>query len=325
MTLSDALSLVGIAISVVFGILGIYLAVRRAKYPASITFVREQSVALLADFARKVPNLAVLYRDTPIEKSVVLLSGYVVNDGALDITKEMTEESLTCVLPVGCMWLEFKVTTSAPALHVNSSLVDNERVRLDCGLFRRDESFSFQALVLLGEAHATNKIADFADQIKWKHRIASLGAVKTVQMPPQPKRSKRSTWSRRVVAVVASVFYALIGLSVLSGLGPLGRQVSIVHVMEKDGKKATVKLIPAEQGKTTMKDVDTGETTDVELPQFVKSTTFVPTVSEKREVTGASIFFGVVSLFASLTFLFIGFSAEYRRYKLQKLVASSAT
>ena len=66
MSFSDTLSIAGIAVSILFGLWGIYLAVRRAKYPASLTFVREQSVALLEDFAQKLPNLSVLYKDTPV-------------------------------------------------------------------------------------------------------------------------------------------------------------------------------------------------------------------------------------------------------------------
>lgn len=61
MSLSDTLSVIAIAISVLFGVWGI-LAVRRAKYSASLTFVREQSVALLEDFARKIPHLSVSTR-----------------------------------------------------------------------------------------------------------------------------------------------------------------------------------------------------------------------------------------------------------------------
>ncbi len=326
MTLSDTLSVVGVAVGVLFGIWGIYLGVRRAKYPANLTFLREQSVALLEDFARKIPNLSVHYKDTPVDKSVVLLSGYVVNDGALDITREMTEKPLTCILPEDSAWLEFKVTTSAPALHVTSMVVDSLSAKLDFGLFRRDESFSFQALALLGETHAKLKASDFADKISWKHRIAGLGEVKTVQMPPQPKRSKSgksATRERRGMIILMSGIYAFLGLSQITGIGPLGKQPSIIHVVEKDGKKATVKLVPNKDGTTTVKDVDTGESTKVDLESYAKSTTFVPLRTEKRDNPWLNTSLGVFLLFASGVFLFLGFSKEYRWYKLRKLVATS--
>lgn len=324
MTLSDTLSILGIVISALFGIWGIYLAVRRAKYPASLTFVREQSVAILEDFARKIPNLTVLYRDVPVDKSVVLLSGYVVNDGALDISREMTEKPLLCVLPEGCSWLEFKVTTSAPALHVDSALLDAQSAKLEFGLFRRDESFSFQSLALLGGINAKLKASDFAEKVSWKHRIASLGEIKTVQMPPPPKSSKRALWARRAFFAVIGGIYMFIGISQITGLGPLGRQPSIVHTVERDGKKATVKLIPNSDGTTTVRNVETGEGIEVDLDSYSKLATFAPSYSTKRENSWVSISLGVFILLASFAIIFTGFANEYRRHKLRKLVAASA-
>lgn len=323
MSFSDTLSIAGIAVSIIFGLGGVYLTVRRAKYPASLTFVREQSVALLADFAQKLPNLAVLYKDTPVAKSVVLISGYVVNDGALDITREMTDEPLTCSLPPESMWLEFKVTTSAPSLHVTSELVDAQNAKLDFGLFRRDESFSFQALVQLGERHANVKATDFADSLAWRHRIASLGEVKTVQMPAQPKRSKAALWAVRGLTVAIFVTYFAMGVSQLTPLGPLGKQPSLIFTAISDGKTTTVRLSPIKDGMTTIKDVETGSSKEVDLNDYSKTTTFTPMWTDNRDSSWVNISFGVFMLFASFLFLVIGFATEYRRFKLKRLVSSS--
>lgn len=297
---------------------GIYLAVRRAKYPASLTFVREQSVALLEDFAQKIPNLSVLYKDTPVEKNVVLISGYVVNDGALDITREMTEQPLTCILPDGSSWLEFKVTACAPALHVTSEFEDNQKVKLDIGLFRRDESFCFQALVLLN-VQATY----FAEKIAWQHRIASLGEVKTIQMPAQPKRSKTGTWVRYGIIVIMASFYVFGGISQITGAGPLGKHPSIIYQIENGGNTVTVRLIPNKDGSTTIKDESTGTSNKIDLDSYSKTAKFLPVWSDKRDNTWFSVAFGAFMLLSGVFFLFIGFINDYRRFKLRKLVAAS--
>lgn len=323
MSNSDILSVAGIAVSVVFGIWGLYLALRRAKYPASLTFVREQTVALLDDFGAKIPNLSVLYKDTPVEKSVVLLSGYVVNDGSLDITKEMTEQPLTCLLPDGCDWLEFKVTTSAPALHVSGNVVDKRNASVDFGLFRRGESFSFQALALLGEKQTKKKVSDFSDEIVWTHRIASLGAVKTIQMPLQSKTTKRQRWIIRFMTIGMFAFYGFFGVSQVTGLGPVGKQPSIVHLLVKDGHQSTIRLVPNKDGTTTVKDLDSGKDLEVDLATYVKSANFVPMRTEKRTDYWLAILSGIVTLFGAASFLFFGFRTDFRRYRLRKLVAAS--
>lgn len=182
MTLSDILSVAGILISVLFGAWGIYLSLRRKNYPASLTFVREQTVALLDDFATRIPNLSVLYKDTPVNKSVVLLSGYLVNDGNVDITPQMTERPLSCELPGSCSWLEFKLTGAAEALSATGNIKSPQTLELNFGLFRRDEAFSFQALALVGAEYAKKKPTALADALHWSHRIAGLGAIKTTTL-----------------------------------------------------------------------------------------------------------------------------------------------
>ena len=323
MTFSDALTIAGIAVSILFGLWGIYLAVRRVKYPASLTFVREQSVALLGDFAQKLPNLSILYKDTPVAKNVVLISGYLVNDGALDLTREMTEEALTCSLPPECIWLEFKVTTSAPSLHVTSKLLDARNARLEFGLFRRDESFSFQALVQLGERHADVKATNFADTLSWRHRIASLGEVKTVQMPTQSKRSKVVIWMKRSIIGIICMTYFFIGFSQITNFGPLGKSPSLVFTAVLDGKSTTVRLSPIKDGITTIKDVKTGNSRDVDLTAYSKTTVFTPVWTDSRDSSWVSLSIGALTVFASFMFLVTSFAPDYRRFKLTRLVSSS--
>lgn len=323
MTFSDTLTIAGIAVSILFGLWGIYLAVRRVKYPANLTFVREQSVTLLGDFAQKIPNLSILYKDTPVAKNVVLISGYLVNNGALDLTREMTEEALTCSLPPESMWLEFKVMTSAPSLQVTSELLDARNARLEFGLFRRDESFSFQALVQLGERHADVKATDFADTLLWRHRIASLGEVKTVQMPAQSKRSKVAIWAKRGFIGLTFITYLFIGFSQITNLGPLGKSPSLVFTAVLDGKSTTVRLLPIKDGITTIKDVKTGNSKNVDLEAYSKTIVFTPVWTDKGDSSWMNLSLGAFSVFASFMFLVTSFAPEYRRFKLTRLVSSS--
>lgn len=324
MSLSDTLSISGIAVSGLFGILGVYLAVRKTKYPASLTFVWEQSVSLLEDFAQKIPNLIVFYKDIPIEKGVILLSGYVVNDGTLDITREMTEEPLTCKLPDGSKWLEFKVTTSAPSLQVITEIFDEENVKFNFGLFRRNESFSFQALALLGDEHVNVKAAGFAEKLVWRHRIASLDEIKTVQMPAQSKRNRSSRWRRRGLMILMAAIYIFLGFSYMTGIGPLGKQPSIIHTEVIEGKKTTIKLIPNTDGTTTVKDLESGLSKKISLDSYTKSTVLTPFWTDKRDGTWMTISLGALMLISGIIFLFNGIAPDYRRRTLMKLVAASA-
>lgn len=324
MTLSDTLSVAGILISVLFGVWGIYLSLRRAKYPASLTFVREQTVALLDDFATRIPNLSVLYKDTPVDKSVVLLSGYLVNDGNVDITPQMTERPLSCELPGGCSWLEFKLTGAAEALSATGNIKSPQTLELNFGLFRRDEAFSFQALALVGAEYAKKKPTALAEALRWSHRIAGLGAIKTTTLPEPETKSKKEQWTRKGVLMLMAAFYLFFGLSQATGLGPLGRAPSIAYERSEGGKTSTVRLTPNRDGSTTVTDLATGDERKWNLADYTSGATMKPIYQERREPEKPMVLTGLLTAIMSAFVVYMAFAKDYKRYRLRRVVAVAA-
>lgn len=324
MTLSDYLGVLGVVVSAVFGAWGVYLVLRRAKYPGSITFVRDQLVSLLEDVAHRIPNLAVRYKDTTVDSAVVLVSGYIVNDGSLDITTAMTEQPLRVALPGDCSWLEFNITTTAPSLKVEAVIVEKGETEFRFGLFRRDESFSFQALALLDQERAKKRARTLASDLKWSHRIAGLGSIKTLNMPDQPKRKRWVENFRRGMFLSFFGFYAFYGSSQLLGVGPIGTTPAILHDMTDGAKESTVLLSPKRDGTTVIRYLDSGTREEVDLNVRGKTATFRPKWSQKPYEFWPSGGTGLFLLISSLMFLHMGFAPDYRRYRVKKLVAASA-
>jgi hypothetical protein len=321
LTLSDTLSVAGILISVLFGVWGIYLSLRRAKYPASLTFVREQTVALLDDFATRIPNLSVLYKDMPIDKSVVLLSGFLVNDGNVDITPQMTEQPLTCELPSGCSWLEFKLTGAAEALHADGAIKTPSRLELKFGLFRRDEAFSFQALALVSADYAKKKPTALAQALRWSHRIAGLGTIKTTTLPEPDARSKTERWIVRVVVLLAAAGYLFCGLLLATDLG---RIPSIAYERVERGQMSLVQLTPNRDGTTTVRNVATGSEERVNLTEYSSGASLKPVYQHRREPDRWMVPAGLLICLMSGFLVYIAFAKDYKRYRLRRMVAAAA-
>ena len=77
------LAIVGVVLTVVFGVWGILLY--RRRYPGRITFFVEASVPLFHSIVRNMPKLSVLYEDEPVSEGIVLLKGVLINTGSTDI------------------------------------------------------------------------------------------------------------------------------------------------------------------------------------------------------------------------------------------------
>lgn len=311
------LGVVGILVSGLFGVLGVYLALRRAKYPASLTFVREQTVSLLDDFATRIPNLSVLYKDTPIDKSVVLLSGYLMNDGNIDITPQMTERPLTCELPDGWSWLEFKLTGATEELNAFGEIKSPQVLELNFGLFRRDEVFSFQALAVLSTDYAKKKPTALAKALRWSHRIASLGAVRTIKLPKE-----KSKWERYTAMLVAMPVAILLWLSVLSDL--IISPPYIAYESIENGKISTVRLTPNQDGTTTVIDLSTGKKQRLKLSQYTNGAVLKPIYQERRKPDNIMILSGLFLMAFPAVCLALAFGDDYKRFRFRRVIAVSA-
>jgi hypothetical protein len=137
-------------------------------------------------------------------------------------------------------------------------------------------------------------------------------------------RSKKARWILKVLIVIPAIFYAYMGLSMLTGKGFFGIRPSIAYQLTAKGRITVVELEPNKDGTTTIKNTETGETENVNLSEFVKTARFVPIRSEKRNHILFRTLAGLMVLIAAAGGLYAGFSSDYKRYRIRKLVAASS-
>jgi hypothetical protein len=128
--------------TVSFGTWSVYFALRKHRYPASITFVKESSIGLFESIVRNLPELDVLYNHKPVSENLVLLKGAFLNTGTKDITEDMVETKLTIKLPDGYRWLTAKPVLSSPNITPTLKIQDScfKDLEFTFRLFRCDES-----------------------------------------------------------------------------------------------------------------------------------------------------------------------------------------
>ena len=100
MTISDTLGVLGIVATIIFGVWGIFIVIRRS-YPGQLTYIKESYIGLFDSIVKNVPELAVLYNNLPVSQGLVLIKGAILNTGSKDITDTMVEQNLAFVLPSG--------------------------------------------------------------------------------------------------------------------------------------------------------------------------------------------------------------------------------
>ena len=144
MDLLTVLTIIGIIVTIAFGIWGIYAFARR-RYPGQITMVRENTIALFDTIVKKFPEISITYKSSAVSEGLVLLRAAFLNTGSKDITPEMVDEEVSLTLPDNFKWLNAKVTSSSPDVHGLIRL-DPRTIYFDLGLFRCKEYVRFEAL-----------------------------------------------------------------------------------------------------------------------------------------------------------------------------------
>ncbi|UDM18103.1 hypothetical protein [Vogesella sp. XCS3] len=274
------------------------------------------------DFATHIPNLSILYKDQTINKNIYLLSGHLVNNGNIDISPEMIERPLCCILPAGCSWLEFKITGTSQSLRAEGFIDDERNLNIEFGLFRRDENFSFQALVLASSDYTQKKPASLTGALLWKHRIKDLDYIGTTTIPEPDTRSPMS-WTLKGLLLIAMIINLSMGLSMISGFGPMGALPSIAYERITNNKKTIVTLTPHRDGITTIREIETGNEQRVHLSDYTRSTSLKPIYRENIDEKNPTVLVGIFMTIASIVLFGSTFSSNIKRFRFRKIIANT--
>ncbi|WP_131649242.1 hypothetical protein [Pseudoalteromonas fuliginea] len=316
MELSDVFGALGIVVSVLFGAWGIYLALKSAKNKASLSFVYEQVIGLFDDVTSKIPNLSITYKENQIDSKVILINGYLANDGGKDISPSMIEKKLTAILPDNWKWLECKVLSKPNDLNITSNVVSENELCFDFGLFRKGESFSFQALFSIDGDINDKKTKALIDNISWNHRIADLGKVKFIDLPYAKK-----TLRGYILPVAISLAY--MGFSFYMLLSGMFERPIINYMAPINGEYVEVKFKPELDGNAELEVIETEHIETVNLEKYFKTTKIYPKISvPKGSVYAKYILFSLMFL-SSFLMLYVAFEKDIKKRSIRKLITAS--
>ncbi len=222
MNTSNILGILGIVATIVFGVWGIIIVVRR-KYPGQLTYIKESNIGLFDSIVKNLPGLSVLYNNAPVGQGLVLIKGAILNTGSKDITNEMVEQKLTFALPEGFRWLTAKIVGNSGNA-VGAIDIQDRSLVFTTGLFRCNESIRFQAIAEVPvqnakEGQQKQGIEERLDEaLSISHRIADTQKVSSFELPNNDfsKRRRRRWLIMSIATLVLAAF--TIGLSYFRGV-----------------------------------------------------------------------------------------------------------
>jgi hypothetical protein len=257
------LTIAGVVISLIFGIVGTYLAVRKHQYPGELTFVNGGEVSLFEEIVRNLENLQIRYKNENIERNIILLKGALINSGSIDITKDKIAEPLTAILPDEYQWLEAKIISSSPGLIPQLNIKNPQQLIFDLGLFRRNESISFQALIKVPYVEKDSKPEySLKNDLHFHHRIAETKNDVKTTIYRSSIRSKDYLLYLSLMITIVSMLIALL----VKFLDPRG---IIAYEISRDNKNIElVNIIPNINGLSEIKGINSKFEENISFDDF---------------------------------------------------------
>ncbi|WP_319779993.1 hypothetical protein [Maridesulfovibrio sp.] len=175
----------GVIISLLFGVLGVYLTVR-SRYSGEITFFREQTIELYDAVGSTIEGLTVTYNKENVSENLVLINGSFVNTGKNDISANMVEKPITLELPTGYKWLNANILKKDS--RADATISNNNSLQVRTGLFRCGECIKIHALVQVPEKEKATTLkpkTQLHNDLRFTHRITNTKEIKEKEFYPQ--------------------------------------------------------------------------------------------------------------------------------------------
>lgn len=293
-------SVVGISISVIFGVVGIYLTIK-SRYPGKITFINEQTIELFDAIGNSLDKLEVSYNRESVTENLVLLNGAFVNTGKTDISTSMVEQPITISLPEGYKWLTGKVVFSKSKAALNH--IDEQNISIETGLFRCGEYVRFHALAQLPDNEdGFSNAKKLKKSLKFKHRITNTTKVETAEAKPRIESKKE--YRRRALPMLVML---IITVAVFSYSLYIGTPKSLAYPYQVASDKVELVRI-----KTTREDIveivsnESDFEIDSTIDDFIKNKRGNPSLIESNKHWDLYFAFGMNFL---IVLLMIGMSS----------------
>lgn len=310
---STMLGVVGVVATIILGVYGIYVTLRR-RYPGKLQLYVQDSIPLFESIVKNLPQLSIAYQDKPVDERLVLLKAVLANTGSVDITPAMVEEEITLSLPLGYRFLAVNVVSRSPSVSSKLAITLDNRAKVTTGLFRCGEFIRFWALIQTSPTpadEAEDKGDDVLEGLTIVHRIANTQRIRVSALAKSfamPRRTKRRMY---MYGGLLALGLALAAFTTIQGWP---KRIEFEYLLP-DGRLTRVSAQPMDSTRLRLRSSSPSVDTVVALDSFFLRNALKPHVMS--DAPGRSIYVSGLLVYVVLPFLVVVTSfLGWRREKM---------
>lgn len=230
MTIGDYID-VGIAATVIVGLIGIAVGWfgawywrTRGRFGVHIF----EYIPLTHKITRNIDSLAISYRGSPIKDNIALISGFLMNEGNIDITKEMIKEEIKLSIE-NAKWLDVASDENSDAIVE----MKNSYITVDVTLLKRKEFITFKAIL---EDTIPNQEKE---TIQRRLRVTSRIANTQIYLMRR--------FDNRYNGIVIALLVPILWMAIVT-IAPLSDRVKYQYTTEEGTKIEEIRIVPRDDG-----------------------------------------------------------------------------
>ena len=249
MTFSDILAILGLILTVVFGIWGIIITIRK-RYPGRITFVEENAIGLFNSIIKSFSEIKIQYNDLPISEQMIYLKASFINTGNTDLSTKDNTHKLKIELPNDYKWINCKITGHSKDIECNLTNTNSE-LTFDFDLLRKNEFIQFEAFA---EIKNTDRPAStFRKSLTFSHRIPNTAKIdKQHYLDEEQIKDKKYEFKKNLVFATLFLLF-IVGITTYNYFK---KSTDLEYKYLNNGKEYVVKVSTAGLDKIKIEDSD---------------------------------------------------------------------
>jgi hypothetical protein len=232
------LGILGIIITLGFGGYSIWVY-KKSKKKVSLEFRNKECYSLFREDVNRL-NIELIYNNTALNNTLILLKAKLINNGHVDIDKNRIYTPLKIISSDIYNWLEATVTSAPKGAKTSIELLSGQEVELNWDLLKQNEYVEIEALVeIVGELEKEDeKGTDFYNNLSFDYRITDLNSIQKEKQISNSSRSrdifKKTTKLMGILTIIIGV--VLLSLEFFPKLNFMEKQV-VSYAINKDNNE----------------------------------------------------------------------------------------
>lgn len=316
MTFSDILTIIGLIVTVVFGVWGLLVTIRK-RYPGRLTFVEENAIGLFNSIIKNFSEIKIQYNDLPISEQMIYLKASFINTGSIDLSTKDNSHKLSIDLPREFKWINWKITGHSKDIDCSLSS-NNNKLTFDFDLLRKNEFIQFEAFAEIKNTH--KPAITFRKSLTFSHRIPNTAKIdKQPYLNEEQISDKRYEFKKNlIIATIILVIVIVIGII---SYNYFRKSSDLEYMYSMNGKEYVVKIKSDGLQNVIIEDSDNDFEKKMSLEEFnnqndLKAIITEPTLWGHFKKFGFSLIYVAMYTF----FMITEYRAIYKDKKIKNII-----